>query len=94
MSDYTKVWEALNSKHVLLLVDTHVDPSLPNSGGYDVEAFEKKLQEIDAWFSPIVKSRAGMTDFLLINGAWLCVRPKIPMPVLPQKQNLTIMVLE
>jgi len=67
--DYTEVWEALQKKHVLLLVDTHLDPSNPNSGGYDLSYFEMKTEEIYHWFESIVASRAGATDFLMLNGA-------------------------
>lgn len=91
--DYTGVWEALQKKHVLLLVDTHVDPSTPNSGGYNLPYFESKAEEIYQWFESIIASRAGATDFLMVNGAWLCIRPLVPAPVLPTKPDLKIMVL-
>jgi len=93
MADYNVIWEALGKQHVLLLIDTHPDPSKPNSGGYDIDFFESKVEEIFAWFEKIVKSRAGKTDFLMLNGAWLCVRPLVPAPPLPQRPNLRIMVL-
>ena len=92
MSDFTPVWQALSSSHVLLLVDTHPDPSKPNVG-YDIDFFEEKVEEVHKWFETLIKSRAGLTDFLLINGAWLCVRPLVPAPPLPQRPNLKVMVL-
>lgn len=92
MSDFTPVWTALNSSHVLLLVDTHADPSKPG-GGYDIEFFEDKVEEIHSWFRSIVKDRCGKTDFRMANDAWLCIRPLVPSPAFPAKPNLKIMVL-
>lgn len=92
MDDYTPVWEALNSTHVLLLVDTHKSLTKPSSG-YDIDFFEAKVQEIYLWFQSVVNIRAGLTDFQMKNGAWLCVRPLVPAPALPQRPNLKVMVL-
>lgn len=92
MSDFTPVWTALNTSHVLLLVDTHADPAKPG-GGYNIEFFESKVEEIYEWFRSIVKTRCGKTDFLMSNGAWLCIRPLVPAPPFPQRPNLKIMVL-
>jgi len=94
MADFTPVWKALNSSHVLLLVDTHADPSKPNSGGYDLDFFDSKVEEVFDWFKSIVKDRCGKTDFKMLNGAWLCIRPLVPIPVpLSSQPNLKIMVL-
>jgi hypothetical protein len=90
MADYTPVWTALNSTHVLLLVDAR--QNAPKSG-YDIDLFEQKVQEIFLWFESVVQTRAGFTDFRMKNGAWLCVRPLVPAPALPQRPNLKVMVL-
>jgi len=92
MSDYTSVWSTLQTHHVLLLVDTHSDPSKPEDG-YDVEYFESKVEEIYEWFSRIIKDRVSAVDFVMQNNAWLLIRPLVPAPVMPTKQNMKIMVL-
>lgn len=92
MSDFTPVWKELTTSHVLLLVDTHKDPSKPGSG-YDMVFFDYKVEELYEWFQKIVKNRCGKTDFLMTNGAWLCIRPLVPAPAFPSRPNLKIMVL-
>jgi len=92
MSDYNPVWESLKTHHVLLLVDTHSDPSRPDDG-YDIEFFDQKVEEIHSWFSTIIKSRVSAVDFVMQNNAWLFIRPLVPAPVLPTKPNMKIMVL-
>ena len=94
MSDLTPVWKALNTAHVLLLVDTQMDPSKHSDGGYDLDFFDSKVEEVYSWFKSLVRDRYGKTDFKMHNGAWLCVRPliPIPIPVTPQP-NLKVMVL-
>lgn len=93
MNDFTPVWKALSTSHVLLLVDTHFDPSKNKDGGYDLEVFDSKVEEIHEWFLSIIKERCGKTDFKLLNGAWLCIRPLIPVPVpLSPQANLKVMV--
>lgn len=94
MLDFTPVWKALSSSHVLLLVDTHFEPSPKSNGGYDMDFFDSKVEEIYDWFKTLIKERCGKTDFRLINGAWLCVRPLVPVPVpLTPQSNLKVMVL-
>lgn len=94
MTDFTPVWKALSSSHVLLLIDTHLDPSKPLDGGYDLDFFDSKVEEIHDWFKSIVKDRYGKTDFKLKNGAWLCIRPLLPVPVpINPQDNLKVMVL-
>lgn len=94
MTDFTPVWKALSSSHVLLLIDTHADPSVPDAGGYDPDVFAARAEEVYMWFKKIVKDRCGDADFCMVNGAWLCVRPLVPIPVpLPSKPNLKVMVL-
>lgn len=93
MDDLSPVWQALNASHVLLLVDTHSDPSKPSSGGYDIEMFEDRVESIYDWFKSTVNKRCGKTDFLMVNGAWLCVRPLVPAPAFPSNPNLKVMVL-
>ncbi len=93
MDDFSPVWEALNKSHVLLLVDTHQDPANRAGGGYDIDFFETKVEQIYDWFKTIVKDRCGKTDFRMVNDAWLCVRPLLAAPAFPQRPNMKIMVL-
>lgn len=87
-SDYTKVWEVLCSSHVLLMVDTVLDMN----GAYNIDVFNSKVDDITAWFSPIIKTRAGTTDLEMKNGAWLFIRPLVPFPFKPNK-NLKVLVI-
>ena len=91
MSDYTTVWEALQTSHVLLLVDTHSDPN--KEDGYDMEFFDSKAEDIFYWFESIVKDKVSPVDLLMVNNAWLFIRPLVPAPAMPTKPNMKIMVL-
>lgn len=87
MSDYTDVWRVLNSgKHVLLLIDIQGDE----------EYFQMKLEEIRAWFAPIVKADCGPVDLLMMNDAFLSLRKFVVMPAYPfdpEKEGVKVMWL-
>jgi len=80
--DFTPVWEALNSGHVLLLVDTHFspDPSKEDAGTYDIDVFESRLETVHEWFLSVISEVISHVDFRMKNNAILSVRPLLPIP--------------
>lgn len=92
MIDYTSIWKELNDgKHVLLFIDAHDDdPNLKKL------IFERRLESLRDWFSPIITAQYGKSDFLMKNNAFLCVRllSSLPSyPFNPEDEGIKVMVI-
>lgn len=87
MSDYTEVWEVLNSgKHVMLLIDHQGDD----------EYFSLKIADIRKWFDSIVKEDYGPLDLLMKNNSFLSLRKLVSLPIYPfdtEKEGVKVMWL-
>lgn len=78
------MWRELNAgNHVLLLIDSQGDSAY----------FDRRLEDIAAWFSPITTRRYGSLDFLMSNNTYLCVRRLLTLPVSRPPSNVKVMVL-